>query len=154
MEKYGYRTVAFLMFLMIFTVACICANGEGGAPADVPTKVLDPDVSTAVPLPPVTLAEIEENHAAMTDLRWKDYRKEVTGRQIVFEGKVGEVFKSGKVAIEGGELLTTCMLFGIPLDVAKTLTKDNVIEGSGTVKDATTFLLLVVEINVEEYIVR
>lgn len=71
----------------------------------------------------------------------------IIGQPILFSGKVIEVYDDGRVQIgEGKRLFTVCILHGIPRDLALAITKDDYLEGEGTVRDIDTTLGLSVHI--------
>jgi len=72
------------------------------------------------------------------------------GEPIRFSGKVIEVHDDARVQIRDGKgFLTVVILYGVPLDVAAGLNKDQAVEGEGTVREVDTTLTLAVWIDVE-----
>jgi hypothetical protein len=97
----------------------------------------------------LTVEDIEKKRKELTDLQWEPYSKEIVGERIRFAGAVIEVYDDGRVQIsEGKGLLTGCMLYEVPRDTAIMLTKDEFVQGEGTVREVDTLLGLTVRVNV------
>ncbi len=96
----------------------------------------------------LTVARIEQERKALTDIQKEQYDQDILGEVIQFKGQVIEVYEDGRVSIGGGGFFTVITLLGIPKDAAITLQKDQLIEGEGTVVGVDTFLLLTIEIQV------
>lgn len=120
-------------------------GGEGGGPGEV----VEP---TPVPTPAyLTVARIEQERKALTDIQKEQYDQGILGEVIQFHGQVVEVSEDGKVSIDEGAAFTSVQLSGIPRDVVMTFTKGHLIEGMGTVADVDTFLILMIEIQVTSW---
>jgi hypothetical protein len=97
----------------------------------------------------LTVRDIEKKRKELTDLQWEAYSKEIAGERIRFAGAVIEVYDDGRVQIsEGKGLITVCMLYEVPRDTAIMLTKDDFVQGEGTVREVDTLLGLAVRVNV------
>lgn len=113
-------------------------------PSDTPTPTLTPTPDL------LTCEDIERARSQMTDLQWQSYARDIVGERIRFAGNVIEVYEDGRVLIDDcSELLSTCSLYGIPLDVAAELNKGQFVQGEGTVREVHEFLGLHLSINVD-----
>lgn len=99
----------------------------------------------------LTVARIEQERKALTDIQKEQYDQGILGEVIQFRGQVVEVSEDGKVSIDEGAAFTSVQLSGIPRDVAMTFNKGHLIEGMGTVADVDTFLILMIEIQVTSW---
>ncbi len=146
MRKY-YLIVAGVS-LILAVLAC-CPPTTPATPAQTQEPTNTPGGPTSTPAP-LTYKDIEQTKKDLTDLQWESYAREIIGERIQFAGDVIEVYDDGRVQItEGDGLLSVCILYEVPLDVAATLNKDQFVQGEGTIRDVNTDLGLAVWINVE-----
>lgn len=153
--------------LVVLCIGCLTLGLLADLPApEVPVAVDEPTPavpqatatppSTPTPAPTptpamLTVRDIEVQRKQLTDLQWEPYAEGLVGEQIRFSGKVVEVYGDGRVQIDDGKgIFTVCILYGVPLDVAAGLSKDQVVEGQGTVREVDTTIGLSVRVDVGE----
>ena len=136
------RKTVKISLALIVLVLCSLACGSSGT-TSIPTTQVRSEL---------TVDKLEDIKTGMTDLQWDNYTEELVGEVVYFSGSIIEVSQDGSVQISDGDrLMTVCVLYGIPRDVAITLNKDTHIAGTGTVREAATFLgSLQVRIDVDE----
>lgn len=104
--------------------------------------------------PYLTPAVIEDAKAAMTDLAFNNFCNELVDHPILFDGGIIEVHTDGRVQLRGPKVLTAIVVYGVPLDVAATLQKNQYMVGVGRVRDVSVFLGLQIRVDVVEYEVK
>lgn len=137
----------------------VVAPAEIYVPALIPTEVnttneaaIPVPTATLIPTPTyLTVATIEQERGALTDIQKGQYDQDVLGKVIQFHGQVTEVTETGHVLTDEGGLFTVVCLLGIPRDSAVTLAKGQTISGMGTVAEVATFLGLRIEIQVTSW---
>ncbi len=140
--------------IVLFCLGCMLlgaiTSNEPAAPALSSTAVHEETVGpTPIPIPEhITIATIENERNALTDLQKELYDQALLGKTLQFQGQVQEVYEDGEVLIDEGGFFTVVRLLGIPYDTAATLQKGRLIKGVGTVVDVNTIIGLTVEVQV------
>lgn len=136
------KIIACCAILTLLLLCCPSAT-EPAAPVQAPAGTPTPSI--------MTYRDIELKKKELTDLQWEAYAKGLIGEPIQFSGKVIEVYEDGRVQVmEGKGLINVCILYGLSLDVAASLAKDQQVQGQGMVRGVDTILGLRVEIDVEK----
>jgi hypothetical protein len=145
------RILVPLVALVLAALACGGSAPPAEPPPSASTEIAVTPAPVATPTPAMlTVRGIEAKRKELTDLQWQTYAEEIVGEPIRFSGNVLEVREDGRVQISDGKgFLTVVILYGVPLDVAAGLNKDQAVEGEGTVREVDTTLTLAVWIDVE-----
>lgn len=120
-------------------------------PSLTPTITLTPTVTTTPTPVPIVCSDIEKARSDKTDLQWQDYQRELIGQRIQFAGEVLEVRSGGEIQISDSYcdgFFTYVVIYNVPLDFARTVNKDQFVQGFGTVKETYELLGLHIYINV------
>lgn len=142
---------------VVLLIAVICCCGPslvGTLSSDTPKARTPEEVIGPTPFPTLaclTVARIEQERGALTDLQKEQYDQSILGEVIKFHGQISEVNEDGSVFIDEGGFFTMVRLLGIPKDEAIALHKGHLISGMGTVVDVDTLLLLTIEVQVTSW---
>lgn len=138
--------------LLVVALVALLSSASAAPVAPAPTKIYVPSLTTPLPVPSyLTVARIEQEREALTDLQQVQYDQSILGEVIQFHGQVTEVSEDGSVLIDEGGFFTIVTLLDIPADVTITWHKGHLVEGMGTVADVDTFLGLMIEIQVTSW---
>lgn len=172
-EKAKRNKKLWTIVLLVLGASFFCCCGvilarQGASPDGTPAAIAPAEEVTVMPTPsrtsvptavPTTIptatplwktvADIERERAALTDLQRDAYDQAVLGEVIKFEGQVIEVHSDGDVQIDDGQRFgTVVILHGIPQEIAIGLDKDQLVSGMGLVVECSSFLGLHLEIEV------
>ena len=143
------RTIPLLALVALVLVTLACGEAETEVPEPIDT--VSAEVSTTPEPTPywTTIPAIEQIADEMTDLQKEEYFVDILGETVRFNGKVKEVYSDGDISISAGEgLFTLVRLQGVSMDIAKTLNKDQYVEGEGTLSSVDNVLILTFGIQV------
>ena len=96
----------------------------------------------------ISISEVKAKYDQLTKIQWEEYRSQIQGRNIYFSGVVGNVYEDYSVWIDTDKGYVV-KLYNVPPDIAKSLNKNQRVEGYGKIRDADLgFLVLYIDIDI------